>query len=182
MMRSIVCVGLLAATFLMGHGYCTQSRAQSPRDRPPELMTAPNSPNQKAEATNQQGKSGGAANICWELVAFLEQQQSGVGSGSPQAAPNAKPANEGATTASQTTPSADRPQQTSGQTAPIPTDQRGGASARVSLDQAKSLAQANDIRTCRDLTREMRRSGVALPPGLIALAALKEELLLGGGK
>ena len=44
---------------------------------------------------------------------------------------------------------------------------------------AEALAQANDIRACRDAAQHMRRAGVALPPALIALAGLKLELLEG---
>jgi hypothetical protein len=47
------------------------------------------------------------------------------------------------------------------------------------LQQAEALAQANDIRGCRDAAQVMRRAGVALPPALIALAGLRLELLEG---
>ena len=43
--------------------------------------------------------------------------------------------------------------------------------------QAEGLAQANDIRRCREAAQQMRRAGIALPPALIALAGLRLELL-----
>jgi hypothetical protein len=59
--------------------------------------------------------------------------------------------------------------------APIPQEQRQSASPQVSLQQAESMAKANDIRGCRDSAQKMRREGVDLPPGLIALAALPAQ-------
>jgi hypothetical protein len=47
----------------------------------------------------------------------------------------------------------------------------------MSVQQAEALAQANDIRGCRDAAQQMRRAGVALPAGLIALAGLRLDLL-----
>jgi hypothetical protein len=158
------------------------ARAQA-ADRPAELMTAPNSPNQKAEpatSDRQQGR-GQAANICRELVAFL-QQQSSTANGSRQGTAAAKPATDSAAPGGQTAQSVDRPQQNSGQVAPVPTAQPSTAPTQISLEDAKALAEANDLPKCRDRTRDMRLAGVALPPGLLALAALREDLLLAAGK
>jgi hypothetical protein len=47
----------------------------------------------------------------------------------------------------------------------------------MTLAQAQALAQAGDLAGCQTATRQMRRAGVALPPGLIALAALPEDKL-----
>ena len=47
----------------------------------------------------------------------------------------------------------------------------------VSLQEAEAIAQANDIRGCRDAARKMRLAGVAMPPGLLALAGLRLDLL-----
>lgn len=42
----------------------------------------------------------------------------------------------------------------------------------LSMEAAKQLADANDIAQCQKTAREMRVAGVAMPPPLIALAAL----------
>ena len=67
--------------------------------------------------------------------------------------------------------------QVSGQPAPIPQASGGGKPAPVSLADAESLAQANDIGGCRDAAQKMRRAGVKMPDGLIALAALSVDAL-----
>jgi hypothetical protein len=42
----------------------------------------------------------------------------------------------------------------------------------MSLSDAEALAGANDLAACRDATRKLRLAGVAMPPPLLALAAL----------
>ncbi|PLU02541.1 hypothetical protein FB004_103263 [Sinorhizobium medicae] len=42
----------------------------------------------------------------------------------------------------------------------------------LSVEEAQQLADANDIAQCQETAREMRVAGVAMPPPLIALAAL----------
>jgi hypothetical protein len=69
--------------------------------------------------------------------------------------------------------------QASGQTGPIPQGEGAGRPAPIDLQHAESLAQANDLRGCRDAAQQMRRAGAALPPALIALAGLRLELLEG---
>ena len=39
------------------------------------------------------------------------------------------------------------------------------------------MADANDLPRCQQTARDMRRAGIDMPPGLLALAALKPELL-----
>ena len=68
----------------------------------------------------------------------------------------------------------------SGQSAPIPgNDHREAATPQIGLDRAQALQQANDLQGCQNAARQMRRAGVALPPGLLALAALRADLLAG---
>ena len=50
----------------------------------------------------------------------------------------------------------------------------------MTLDQARLYASANDLRACQDAVRQMRRVGIALPNGLLALAALRPDLLEAG--
>ena len=91
----------------------------------------------------------GPANICRELLAFVEGQAKAA----------AAPPAAGATPAAPAAPAAPPK--------PLP----------VTLEQAQGLAGANDSPGCRETAGRLRRAGVALPPGLIALAALKVELL-----
>ena len=52
--------------------------------------------------------------------------------------------------------------------------QRYGVSNSGAMDRLAAAA-ANDIAGCRSTAQEMRRAGVAMPPALIALAALELE-------
>jgi len=42
----------------------------------------------------------------------------------------------------------------------------------VSVEEAESLAQGNDMAACRQAARKLRLAGVAVPNPLLALAAL----------
>jgi hypothetical protein len=77
----------------------------------------------------------------------------------------------------QTTPNVDKPQQSSGQTAPIPSGGNAQKPSPVTLQQAQELAARGDQRACRDAAQQMRRAGVTMPDTLIALAALRPDLL-----
>jgi hypothetical protein len=149
---------------------------------PPGMMVAPSAPNHKAETT-QQGGGGQPANICKELVAFLEEQAKKAAA--PQAgqapAPNAPQASTQAPGTPQSAGQAaaqggEKVQQSSGQSAPIP---QGGAAQgpTIAIEQARAWTTANDLKGCQDGTRRLRKAGIALPPGLLALAALKPELI-----
>ena len=57
--------------------------------------------------------------------------------------------------------------------APVPTDGKSVAKDSVlSVAEAEDLAGANDIAACQAAARELRLAGVAMPPPLLALAAL----------
>ncbi|MFC5068706.1 hypothetical protein [Flaviflagellibacter deserti] len=63
--------------------------------------------------------------------------------------------------------------QTSGMSAPTPTPpDPPKKQASIKLDEAKAMADANDIPACHAAARKTRREGVDMPPALIALAAL----------
>jgi hypothetical protein len=47
----------------------------------------------------------------------------------------------------------------------------------VTLNQAHAYLDANDLSVCQESARQMRRAGVAMPDGLMALAALRPDLL-----
>jgi hypothetical protein len=111
----------------------------------------------------------GPANVCRELVSYLQQQAS-----KPPEPPRPTASTAGP---GQTAPLGDRPQQSSGQSAPVPSDQQRAPTPQISAQQAQSLAQSGDLKMCQQAVQQMRRAGVALPPGLLALAALREGLL-----
>jgi hypothetical protein len=153
---------------------------------PSGLMVAPSAPNQKTETT-QQGGGGQPANICKELVAFLDEQakKAQAPQAAPQAgqapAPNAPPASSQTPATPQSAGQAaaqggERVQQSSGQSAPIP---QGGTAQgpTIAIEQARAWTEGNDVKGCQDGTRRLRKAGIALPPGLLALAALKPELI-----
>jgi hypothetical protein len=151
------------------------SVAEPPETKPQNaeaetLRAAPNAPAPTPEAQPNPGAAGERADICQELVAFV--QKMAVDPGKPQGAP---PAGD----SPPSKPGGDAPQQRSGISGPVPHDDTGSKRATLSLEEAQSLAGARDVRGCRQAAQRMRRAGVALPPGLLALAALREDLLLG---
>jgi len=166
---------------------------QRPRLLPPELMVAPIAPKTTAEPTADGGKP---ADICRELGAFLEQRTAtsqATGPAPPTSAQDASapPRAEqqpgkiasvppGSTATSAPPPAIDKPQHTSGLLAPIPPGETGAKPPLVTLDRARAYAAANDVRACQEAVRQMRRAGVAMPDGLLALAALRPELLEAG--
>jgi hypothetical protein len=158
--------------------------AQGQTTQPRALSVAPNAPTKTPERESQAGaqvqSKGTPANVCDELVAFLEQPKPAA---TPGAASGGQPATNAATqpvTPGQTAPPVDRPQQSSGQSAPITgNDHRESATPQIGLDRAQMLQKANDLPGCQNAATQMRRAGVALPPGLLALAALRVELLAG---
>jgi len=158
--------------------------AQGQTAQPRELSVAPNAPTKTPEPESQAGaqvqSKGMPANVCDELVAFLKQPKP---AGAPGAGPGGQPATNAAAqpvSPGQSSPPVDRPQQSSGQSAPIPgNDHREPATPQIGVERAQMLQQANDLPGCQNAARQMRRAGVALPPGLLALAALRAELLAG---
>jgi len=182
-----------AAAGLLLAAMATTVAAQAPQPgapagdaQPPALTVAPNAEKNAAEDREQARgtvpTAGPVANICDELVAFLEQK------GKADAAAAAKPAGgqpavqapssgSNAPATKDGPPSVDQPQHSSGQTAPIPKGASGGEDPHISVEQARALQQANDRQGCQDAARRMRRAGVTMPATLIALAALKPELL-----
>lgn len=64
--------------------------------------------------------------------------------------------------------------QTSGLSAPVPTQPTSTSKESVmDVVKAQRLADANDIAACKKATKELRLAGVAMPPPLLALAALE---------
>ena len=68
-------------------------------------------------------------------------------------------------------PLADVPQQKSGMAAPVPPPESAQKPPFVTVEQA---------RACQEAARRMRGAGVPMPDGLIALAALRSDLLQAG--
>jgi hypothetical protein len=168
---------------------CAQDRY---RVVPPALMVAPIAPKSEPEPSVDGGKP---ANICRELVAFLEQraaqppasppttsaQDASAPPRAPQTPGQSASVPPGATQSTAPPPLGDVPQQNSGLAAPIPPGATAAKPPLLTLEQARAYANANDQRACQEAVRQMRRAGVAMPDGLIALAALRPELLESGG-
>jgi hypothetical protein len=125
--------------------------------QPKELTVAPQAPTQTEPPSLPQGP----ASICHDLVAFLQP----------------KPPAPGQTPGPSAPPAGGQAPQASGQSAPIPQSQPAAEPGPITLEEASGYAEANNLRACQEGLQKMRRAGVALPPGLIALAALKPELL-----
>jgi hypothetical protein len=88
--------------------------------------------------------------------------QSGPAHGAPE--PNSKTAAQG---------NVQNAPQTSSLSAPVPTQPASTAKESVmSVTDAEALAQTNDLAACQGAAKELRLAGVAVPPPLLALAAL----------
>lgn len=88
--------------------------------------------------------------------------QSGPAHGAPE--PNSKSAAQG---------NVQNAPQTSGLSAPVPKEPTSTPKESVmSVTDAEALAETNDIAACQDAAKELRLAGVAVPPPLLALAAL----------
>jgi hypothetical protein len=77
-------------------------------------------------------------------------------------------------------PLADVPQQKSGMAAPVPPPESAQKPPFVTVEQARAYLNANDLLACQEAARRMRGAGVPMPDGLIALAALRSDLLQAG--
>jgi hypothetical protein len=144
---------------------------KAPSDQGEALRVAPNAPSPTPEAKPSPDEVGKQANICEELLAFVQKPpadlQTSAAAGGQPAKPNGVKTSE------------DTAQQRSGISKSIPGDDTTSTAAQLSLERAQALVATNDLRACQRTAQEMRRAGVALPPGLLALAALREDLLLG---
>lgn len=143
---------------------------------PPRLMVAPLAPRTVPEppATH----IGKPANICRELVAFVEWRAGAKGDAvvaPPSLAPS-RPS-QSATESSSGPPAIDKPQHASGLVAPIPPGETAAKPPLITIEQARAHASANDLRACQEAVQQMRRAGVALSDALNALGALRLDLL-----
>jgi hypothetical protein len=157
---------------------------------PPELAVAPVAPKTVPEPTIHAGYT--PANICHELVAFLEQRAAAPATGagtqpqnvspgplqqSTQSAARTQSPGQGAAAPPSAPPAVDRPQFSSGLTTSVPPAESGDKPPFVAVEQARAYEAANDLRACQEAARQMRRAGVPMPDGLIALAALRPDLI-----
>jgi hypothetical protein len=181
-MRSLAFGAVLfttAATSLFAETVTPTPGAPAAAPLPSEQMVAPVAPTKVAESPAPGGKP---ANICQELVAFVEQRaQSGPHSAPVQQTAPAPPAPaQGTTWPPAGPPLVDVPQQSSGMSAPVPPPDSGQKAPLVTPERARAYLNANDLLACREAVRQMRRAGVPMPDGLIALAALRPDLLQAG--
>ena len=110
-------------------------------------------PRAGAQTAGGDPATGAPANICGELVAFLQPKPAPANPPPAGASPGPAPA------------------------APAAPAAGAGKPPPITLEEATGLAAANDLRACQQAAQKLRRAGLALPAGLIALAALKPELL-----
>lgn len=160
---------LLTAAVSVAHAQGAPKAAQDGAPVPPELTVAPITPKRVPEP----GAPGGGkpANICQELVAFLELGPQGASQG-PAAGRGTSAGGPGA----QGPPVVDQPQHKSGITAPVPPPDSAQRPPFVTLEQARAFLDGNDLANCQRAAQQMRRAGVPMPDGLIALAALRPDL------
>jgi hypothetical protein len=176
-MRGLCIIWLLfAAGFLYvaetSRSFAQPANGKAQADQTDALRVAPNAPRATPEVEPAEGR----ADVCQEVVTFVQK-----------AAADASQANPGASTAARSPTAAPAPatsnaspdtsQRQSGVSAPVPQEENASAPATLSLDEARSLAGAHDLRGCQQAVQKMRRAGVALPPGLLALAALRDDLV-----
>ena len=128
-----------------------------------ELRVAPSAPVDTPEM-GQRSASHSPANVCQELMAFLQK--------GPAPAANAqanKPAHE--------TKDTDQAQHKSGIPAPVPSGGSSASTSTVSIDAVQTMLNTADLSGCQNAIQTMRRAGVAMPPSLLALGALRTDLL-----
>ncbi len=199
-MLPVLCAIALAAGALAHAQHAVVRNAQAaPMPKPPEHAIAPSA------ATVFPMPGAGQIqprDVCAALVAFLQQTTTPGQPASPPPAQQTASAAQGQSNQAkpdqakpdqaksdeaksddmkpvvgQTAPPVDRPQHTSGQTGPIPNGDSTSKPLPISLQQAQEVAARGDQRACRDAAQQIRRSGVTMPDALIALAALRPDLL-----
>jgi hypothetical protein len=175
-MRTL-CLLLVTGTLIVSSGALGQAVAQpagAPSEKPRELTVAPDAPKQTAEpASNpaQLQSSGQPANICAELVTFLREANQ------PKNQSPAKPSGEAAGAPKDASDKSDNAPERSGLPAPIPPQDQSSQGGQFTVQQAQALLQAGDLPGCQRAVQQMRRAGASLPPGLLALGALRRDLL-----
>jgi hypothetical protein len=183
-MRSLAFGAVLftaAATSLCAESVAPSPGAPGAAPLPPEQLVAPVAPTKVAESPAL-GGGGKSANICQELVAFVEQRTRTGAQSTParQDAPAPPAPAQGTTWPPAGPPLVDVPQQKSGMAAPVPPPESAQKPPFVTVEQARAYLHANDLLACQEAARQMRRAGAPMPDGLIALAALRPDLLQAG--
>src|SRR4051812_14934205 len=162
----ILMLGMAAA--LSSHAFGQTAEQPRPAERDKSLAVAPQAApaaDPRPSGNEARDTAAGPANICRRLVTFLEPKPA-----QPPAAAGQPGPNPAASAAGPSVPG-------SGQPAPVPQAPAAAAPPAGGYDEANALAKANDVEGCQKAAQQLRRAGLALPPGLIALAALKPELL-----
>jgi hypothetical protein len=170
-MKMLACALLCGIALMLPLGAGAQTVTApppSPAAQDKSLVVAPQAISKVADqpgATEPRAAAAAPANICRELVAFLQPKPPPQPAGASQPGPSPAGAVAGPAV------------QASGQPAPVPQAPTAPAPPPDALEQANILAEANDLKGCQQAAQKLRRAGIAMPAGLIALAALKVELL-----
>lgn len=171
---------------------------------------------------SEAGARSGPANLCQELLAFLqappeqeaaaappssaddpssdeeEGAQSDASDGDEEAAQSDTGSASSQEVTGQEGVASDAPEEDGGdqaagsvtnapqresRSAPLPPDDTSSTPSQsvITVDEVEALAEANDIAGCQQAARQMRVSGVSMPPPLMALAALDLKFHQDGG-
>ncbi len=184
MLRAMQCC--CAAILLAAAPSVVQAQQSAPgttKPAPKELIVAPdaaqNVPNMPTQSRNS------PAEICGELDQFLKSEAAKAKPAQSQSAEQKSgetQAGDGGNAAEgpreSRAPSVDKSQKESGITNPVPNaDARNDGVSPEDHAKAAQIAAGGDPRQCQATVREMRRAGVAMPAALLALGALKSELV-----
>jgi outer membrane protein OmpA-like peptidoglycan-associated protein len=140
-------------------------KAPPPEAAPPAAAPGAQGTAQRQASTQQGGATGGTTPPQAPAQGASAQQTTGQ-SGPAVEAPrsNTAPATQG---------SGQNAPQTAGIAAPVPAAPTSPPKESIlSLAEAEELANANDMKACREAGRRLRLAGVAVPPPLLALTAL----------
>jgi hypothetical protein len=192
-------LALVITALTCAGAFAQEAAPTQPVVPPPGVVVAPNAPVTMPSPGG--GGGDGMANICNELVAFVQQHQakdqtkdqakdqgqqggsqsqSNVATQAPSSGGSQKESGGNQPAPGTTTPMVDKAQEQSGITAPVTPPQSANKPPSISLQQAQDLAGKNDLKGCRDAAQGMRRAGIVMPDALIALAAMRPDLLQGG--
>ncbi|MER2267248.1 hypothetical protein [Methylobacterium oxalidis] len=151
--------------------------AQKADAQPAQLATAVQAPKTGSEESKPSGTAGAPQQTSGQSGQI---PNSGPGAAGPQGQSQNAAAPSGAT--ANVAPNPQSAPQAQGQPAPQPAPAQPAAPkapkpTAEAIQKVEQAAAGNDLQSCRAVGQQMRRAGVAVPAPLLALMALKSELL-----